>query len=125
MSRFAALLFATVLFSGVLVENTEAAWPRKDTANRWGRAHTMTTPWNGPYYHINYGRPVALVVPPTVTSSTHLGWGVTGTETRPIYSQFSRGGPGTVNRARLRGTPPWPQHTDQFGIYYVRGPWSK
>jgi hypothetical protein len=21
------------------------------------------------------------------------------------------------------GTPNWPSHTDQYGVYYVRGPW--
>jgi hypothetical protein len=123
MTRFAAVLFTAVLFSGALVEDADAAWPSHATANRWGQAHAQTMPWHAPYYHTSYGRPVALIVPPTVASSTHLGWGVTATETRPIYSQFRRGGLGIFNRAGLHGTPPWPQHTDQFGVYYVRAPW--
>lgn len=82
-------------------------------------------PWHGPYYNASWGMPVALVVPPTATRQSHYGWGVGGTRTTVVRHQFSRNypGPGMFNRQLLRPTPIWPTDTDQFGIYYVRGPW--
>ena len=115
-----------MLVSGVLVDDAEARWPTRSTANRWGQAHAAATPWHGQHYHTSYGRPVAMIVPPTVQSYTHHGWGVTGTEVRPMHQQF-RANHGfdlqTMDAPGLYGTPPWPQNTDQFGVYYVRGPW--
>ena len=82
-------------------------------------------PWNGGYYDIAWGAPVALVVPPTAEVQTHWGWGVGNTRITPICSQFKRPwpGPGSYDRGAFRPTPPWPSDTDQFGVYYVRGPW--
>jgi len=81
--------------------------------------------WHGDYYHTAWGRPVAVVVPPTAALQTDYHWGVGGTRVTPIYHQFSRGYPGVVESsgAPFRGTPRWPSDTDQFGVYYVRGPW--
>ena len=82
-------------------------------------------PWNGPYYSAEWGIPVAVVVPPNAELQTHWGWGVGNTRVTPICPQYARNypGPGVYNRAMYRPTPPGPSDTDQFGYYYVRGPW--
>ena len=71
------------------------------------------------------GAPVSLVVPPTANMQTSMGWGVAQTEMMPIYHQFSRPYPGDGEGLGVGflSTPRWPSHTDQFGVYYVRGPW--
>jgi hypothetical protein len=93
-----------------------------------GRAayrQSQTYPWHGEYYDAAWGSPVALVVPPTAEAQTHLGWGVGATRVTPIQHQFQRGYYGAEggNRVIFRATPPWPSSTDQFGDYYIRGPW--
>ena len=90
-----------------------------------GRRFTECYPWHGGYYHTAWGTPVALVVPPTAESRTHYGWGVGNTRVTRINHQFDRNwpGPSTYNRRAFRPTPRWPSDTDQFGVYYVRGPW--
>jgi hypothetical protein len=82
--------------------------------------------WNGSYYDMTYGAPVALVIPPTAEKQTHLGWGVGSTYITTNCPQFNRIYPRTgsaYDRRAFLGTPPWPSSTDQFGVYYVRGPW--
>ena len=85
----------------------------------------QTAPWHGNYYEPAWGTPVALVVPPTAEFQTNYHWGVGGYRVTPIYHQFQRGypGPGQSNGTRFLPTPPWPSDTNQFGVYYVRGPW--
>lgn len=98
-----------------------AAWERPREAARRAAACTA---WHGPYYHAAWGSPVALVVPPTTEYQTKWRWGVPATRITPIYHQFQAGYPGAVDPSiGLYGTPRWPSHTDQFGVYYVRGPW--
>ncbi len=86
---------------------------------------TQCYPWHGGYYNTAWGAPVALVVPPTAESHTGYGWGVGNTRVTRIRHQFHRNwpGPGTNDRRSFRHTPRWPSDTDQFGIYYIRGPW--
>ena len=86
---------------------------------------SQTYPWHGGYYDVAWGVPVALVVPPTAETQTHLGWGVGATRVTPIEHQFQRAypGPGEYDRAWFRPTPAWPSSTDQSGDYYIRGPW--
>ena len=81
--------------------------------------------WDGSYYHVAWGTPVALVVPPTADYQTHWGWGVGNYRITPICPQYQRDWPGygQYDRSLFRPTPPWPSDTDQFGVYYVRGPW--
>jgi len=81
--------------------------------------------WHGNYYHTAYGVPVALVVPPTAELTTDYSWGVSGMRVTPIYHQYSRPypGPGAFGGGPLYGTPLWPSDTNQFGVYYSRGPW--
>ncbi len=103
----------------------------------WARADRMAAnnaaamSWHAGYYNTQYGAPVALVVPPTARMSTRWGWGVSQSTMSPIYPQFKRSYPGPVmvdaatgqGPSPLQPTPRWPSHTDQFGVYYVRGPW--
>ena len=91
----------------------------------------MTQSWHAGYAHTAWGAPVALVVPPTARMHTRMGWGVSQTTMLPIYHQFERPFPGAMaaeggampGGMPIRPTPRWPSHTDQFGVYYVRGPW--
>ena len=83
-------------------------------------------PWHQPYYHPQWGRPVALVVPPVAGLHTEYSWGVTMNEMRPVYHQFSRGVPGvTIDGGGQALQPPHysPASTRQFGVYYIRAPW--
>jgi hypothetical protein len=60
-----------------------------------------------------------------------MGWGVSQSMMTPIYHQFERPSPSAMTDGAavpgmcspLYPTPRWPSHTDQFGVYYVRGPW--
>jgi hypothetical protein len=80
--------------------------------------------WACGYYHTMWGQPVALIVPPTAELQTHWNWGVAQTSVTPIWPQFSREFPGPYYGGRgFAPTPRWPSSTDQFGVYYVRGPW--
>ena len=103
----------------------EAAAGHGTLKGRVAYRQSQTYPWHGDYYDVAWGMPVAVVAPPTAESQTHLGWGVGATRVTPIQHQFQRDypGPGTYNRSSFRPTPPWPSSTDQFGDYYIRGPW--
>ena len=82
-------------------------------------------PWHGGYYHLNYGKPLAVVVPPTADAQINYGWGVGGMRIRPIFHQFTRPFPGygPGSSPGLRAPPVWPSDTSQSGAYYIRGPW--
>ncbi len=67
------------------------------------------------------GRAVCQVVPRRANLQTKYSWGVTGMSVETIYNQFQRI-PGQVDGEVFRPTPRWPNHTDQFGGYYVRTP---
>lgn len=83
--------------------------------------------WHGRHYHTSYGAPVALVTPPNMSNQTKWAWGVGNTASVPVYNQFSRNYPGPAVPggwgAGYAPAPRWPSSTDQFGVYYVRGPW--
>ncbi len=87
--------------------------------------YTNYYPWHGGYYHSAWGMPVAVVISPKVEFQTHWGWGVGNTRVTPNCHQFQRNypGPGAYHPSQFRPTPYWPSDTDQFGAYYVRGPW--
>ena len=82
-------------------------------------------PWHGNYYHTMTGYPVPLVVPPTANMETRWGWGVGQSTMTPIYHRFQRPypGEGAGMMGGFQPTPMHPSHTDQFGTYYIRGPW--
>ena len=110
---------------------TAEAQIQRAAINQWVYSQAMSTPWHGQYYNVNYGRPIALVVPPTAAMQSKYAWGVGNTVSVPIFHQFGRqypggmGGPGGVMGPNgvFLPTPYWPSNTDQFGVYYVRGPW--
>jgi hypothetical protein len=87
----------------------------------------LETSWHGDYYHVAWGTPVSLVVPPTAEMQTDYHWGVGGTRITPIWHQFRPGFPGYaapgVAPVVFLPTPRWPSDTNQFGVYYNRGPW--
>lgn len=91
----------------------------------WSYNNQMVRPWHGGYYQQQYGQPLALVAPPNVEMRQTLSWGVSQNLMYPMPHQFGRSAnfPGAAGRGMFRPTPPWPSHTDQFGVYYVRGPW--
>lgn len=121
--RFLALS-AVAACSLCVTSQAQAVHPRY-RADYLARRYSEARPWHGAYYHTNYGVPLALVVPPNAKMISSYGWGVTATEINPIYHQFSRPFPGYIDAsgALLLPTPPWPSHTDQFGVYPIRGPW--
>lgn len=94
-------------------------------ADRMGRYYAAQRPWHGDYAYTPYGTPIALVVPPNSKMHTSWSWGVAQTEVVPIYHQFFRDYPGEMAGGAwpYYPTPYWPSHTDQFGVYPVRGPW--
>lgn len=102
-------------------------WMRAD----WiAQQRTAMQSWHAGYYHTQYGMPLALVVPPTARMQTRWGWGVAQSTMLPIHPQFKRPYPGPAVGGEMASgtgavlpTPRWPSHTDQFGVYYVRGPW--
>lgn len=106
------------------------SWPHVGArADRNAMAMAASRPWHANYYHTMTGYPIPLVVPPTAHMETRYSWGVAQTTMTPIYHQYQRpytlgGSGGVVGGAGVfRPTPMWPSHTDQFGVYYVRGPW--
>ena len=124
MKRFVILSVAAAML-------TAGQWTSQATAGhgtlkgRVAYRQSQTYPWHGGYYDAAWGTPVAVVVPPTAESQTHWSWGVGATRVTPIQHQYQRAypGPSVYNRAWFRPTPPWPSSTDQFGDYYIRGPW--
>src|SRR3990172_3022868 len=68
--------------------------------------------WNYPYAHVQYGQPVALVVPPTANLQTNWTWGVGSSRVHRLDHQFGRNywGPGPFG-GPFFNTPPWPSDT--------------
>jgi hypothetical protein len=124
-----ARTFAATIALAFLV--SLAAAPRSATAGEWTRIDRQAarraaiTTWHGSHQNTQYGRPVAVVVPPTAHMQTTYNWGVAQTRMNPVYHQYGRAYPGQAAPAGLpfQPTPRWPSSTDQHGSYYVRGPW--
>ena len=114
-----ALGLAAVLFT-----QTESNAQRR-RARKVNARFAATQPWHANYYHHRYGQPVALVVPPVANTYRSMAWGVSQNEVLPIHHQFQRSYPGMYGGGAgpFHPTPYWPSHTDQFGVYYIRGPW--
>lgn len=113
---------AAAIVSVASADKADAGWPYTMSHQRAQRA-AATYPWHGGYQHIQYGAPVALVVPPTAHMRQTYSWGVSQNLMYPIHHQFGYDAPSPGGLGGFRHTPPWPSHTDQFGVYYVRGPW--
>ena len=125
MKRYSLLL--TLAMSVLVFATADTAEAgRRARADRQAASQSERSSWHQPYYHTSWGRPIALIVPPTARTETNWGWGVTQSSVTPIYQQFKRPFPGDEpgEYNELHPTPPWPSHTHQFGVYYVRGPWQ-
>lgn len=120
-----AFVFVIAMSVAVLAMPNSSEANNRKRADRHAANHSQSQSWHEPYYHTSWGRPLALVVPPTARTQTHWGWGVTQSSVTPIYQQFKRPFPGEESGeyADLSSTPNWPSHTNQFGVYYIRGPW--
>ncbi len=132
MKRFVILAAAAAMLAacGLAREATAGCETRAVWGSKKGRTayyQSQTYPWHGGYYDVAWGVPVALVVPPTAENQWHYGWGVGTDRVTPIQHQFRRaypGGPeGGCGCNCFHPTPRWPSSTDQFGDYYIRGPW--
>jgi hypothetical protein len=130
VNRLSRLALAAVVLTG-LIQATPAfaVYPHHGyharRADIIARYYAAQRPWHGPYAYTPWGVPVALVVPPNSKMHTSYAWGVAQTEMVPIYHQFHRDYPGMAigGGAEIYTTPYWPSHTDQLGVYPVRGPW--
>jgi len=120
----ASLLAALFVTSGIDQQSAEAGDPYAVT-DVWNHNFAAQYPWHGAYQYQPYAQPTALVVPPTAHIRQTYSWGVSQNLMWPIHHQFGRSAtyPGAAAPGQFRTTPVWPSHTDQFGIYYVRGPW--
>ncbi|MEM9643893.1 MAG: hypothetical protein AAF989_02770 [Planctomycetota bacterium] len=120
------LLVAALLSSVFALSSNQAqAGDPFAVTNVWNYNFAASKPWHGNYYYLPTGQPTALVVPPTAHMRQTYSWGVSQNKMYPIYHQFGRSAnrPGALPAGSFRPTPHWPSHTDQFGLYYVRGPW--
>ena len=119
MKKFAFLMFVGMAIS--TIAQTARAVDTERTALRFSRLR----PWHGEYANTQRGGPVPLVVPPTVHMQRKYGWGVAQSSMTPIYHRYYRNYQGDIGIEGypFQATPNWPSHTDQFGIYYIRGPW--
>jgi len=97
--------------------------PHSTWGDYWAKNQAMQRPWHGNYYYLKTGQPTALIVPPNVTMQSNYSWGVSQNIMTPVYHQFGQGPASGSGGGMFRATPYWPSHTDQFGIYPVRGPW--
>ncbi len=124
---FKKLLCVTALAAAAVAtgpSTAQAVDPYART-NRWAQNAAQSRPWHGGYQHIQYGAPLALVVPPTAHMRQTYSWGVSQNLMYPLHHQYGRSNPGYgyAPGQGFQHTPAWPSHTDQFGVYYVRGPW--
>lgn len=118
------LLTASLLLVSFVTGSATAGNPfQRAHQDRGAHWHNTNQSWHGGYHHAAWGRPVALIVPPTATMQTEYAWGVGRTQMRPLHHQFGRpvATPGAVGNTSP--TPPWPWSTQQLGIYSVRAPW--
>ena len=115
-SRCLLLVISTLLLTAVADEQARAAHFR--------RASRSSGPWHTEYYSPAAGAPVALVVPPTARTQTHLRAGAPSSRVTRIGSQYLPIGPqgGVYDKRAFQPTPQWPISTDQLGVNYVLGP---
>jgi hypothetical protein len=124
MKRSFILGLVALVICAAKTNTSDAGWPLWSHSS-WAATRGQSLPWHNAYYHAAYGEPIALVVPPTAEFQSQYGWGVGGTRVEPIYHQFGRRYPGVNAGAYgyFYPTPAWPSDTNQFGVYYIRGPW--
>ena len=117
--RLALIVFALTAGWGI-----DAVAQNRAHINQWPLVRARQYNWNANYAHVQYGQPVAMVVPPTVQLQTQWGWGVGSSRLSRLDHQFGRNWPGQGPfGAPYQPQPVWPQDTAQFGVYHARGPW--
>lgn len=124
MKRFLSLIAIGAAVFTVASESAHAGHAAR--ATRVAHYYASARPWHGNYAYTPWGEPVALVVPPHADTMAAWSWGVAQSEIRPLHHQYLRAQPpGTVfgGASPWLPTPIYPSHTDQFGVYPVRGPW--
>ena len=112
-----------LLASCVVAAAASAELARAENPQTYAYRQAQRLPWHNGFYDVAWGEPVALVVPPTAEFQSNYGWGVGGTRVSPIYHQFGRPFPGYGGGGAFLPTPLNPSDTQQFGVYYIRGPW--
>jgi hypothetical protein len=118
------LLALALVVVGATAATAQAQVLYETHHGRSARRRAATYAWHGDYYYTQWGRPVALVVPPTAELQTNYGWGVGNTRVTRIDHQFQRPYPGYgFEGSPFAPTPVIPSDTNQFGVYYIRGPW--
>ncbi len=81
-------------------------------------------PWHGRWYNVQYGQPVAVVIPPTAELTTDYAWGSVASRMTRNDHQFQRPWPnGYWTPYGFMPMPAVPSDTRQNGYYYIRGPW--
>ena len=77
--------------------------------------------WHGNYAYTPYGRPTALVVPPTANLQTNWSWGAASSSVTRIDHQFTRDylGPGAAGGTAL-DTPLAAQHESVWRLLCAR-----
>lgn len=125
MKRYLLSVLAVVAVATLAAVPTAQAADPYAATQLWSNQMAAQRAWHGNYYYLPYGQPTALVVPPNVHSRQTLSWGVSQNLMYPLNHQFGRNAtaPGALPTGSFLPTPHWPSHTDQFGVYYVRGPW--
>ena len=123
--RFHHYVLATSAAAVTLLVGLSTAAAAGPFAERWAQRRANETTWHGAYQNLGYGQPLAVVVPPTAHLRQTYSWGVSQNTNHSIHHQYGRNFPGYgyAPAAGFYHTPGWPSHTDQFGSYYVRGPW--
>lgn len=122
------LILSLVVIATALMVQTDSAdgeGPLRRLRRFYTPQNRAATPWHGQYYNATYGMPQAMVLPPNVNTMRSYGWGVCGSQMMPVYSQYGAAYPGTTSGvgSHFFPTPNPPSNTQQFGIYYIRGPW--
>lgn len=125
MNRICSIGAAAVMAVMVMSGGTASATDPYARTDVWNYNFSQGYPWHGAYNYQPYNQPTAMVVPPTAHMRQTYSWGVSQNKMYPIHHQFGRSAssPGAASPGQFRTTPNWPSHTDQFGLYYVRGPW--
>ncbi len=115
MSRTLILLIACVTLS-LPGSRAQAGHPfvHADRSARWYNANYS---WHGGYSNVEWGHPVAVIVPPTATMQTEYSWGVGRTQMSPIRHQFARPVAQLSGSGPLPPSPRWPSRTQQLGFY--------
>ncbi len=118
------ILLAVIFGLALHVSEARAGHPwRRAHADRGAQWYNTNQSWHGPYNHVAWGHPVALIVPPTAQMQSEYSWGVGRTTMQPIHFQFGRPIATPGSAAGNRPAPIWPSNTRQLGVYSVRGPW--